>query len=203
MNAANNAVYVVKKDGTTPVGFYSTDWLSAKGVSMSGVQTGTLADLNDVEITDPTNGQALKYDAASKKWVNGTIDSFNVNQMWAELKKADSSKVIDASHIPTSVLDGRWVKKTGDTMTGTLTSASSSGSIVFKGLENCDITNIYKDNGVIRNDDGGLTSIRNGLRFNWYDTYWYIGNLRGSSTDSAGFGVVDCRSGSYVPERDR
>lgn len=190
-DAASNAVYVIKKDGTTPVGFYSTDWLSAKGVSISGVQTGTLADLNDVEITDPVNGQALKYDAASKKWVNGTIDSFNVNQMWAELKKADSSKVIDASHIPTSVLDGRWVKKAGDTMTGTLTSASSSGSIVFKGVENCDITNIYKDNGVIRNDDGGLTSIRNGLRFNWYDTYWYIGNLRGSSTESAGFGVVD------------
>ena len=190
-DAANNAVYVIKKDGTTPVGFYSTDWLSAKGVSIPGVQTGTLADLNDVEITDPTNGQALKYDAASKKWVNGTIDSFNVNQMWAELKKADSSKIIDASHIPTSVLDGRWVKKTGDTMTGTLTSASSPGSIVFKGLENCDITNIYKDNGVIRNDDGGLTSIRNGLRFNWYDTYWYIGNLRGGSTESAGFGVVD------------
>lgn len=190
-DAANNAVYVIKKDGTTPVGFYSTDWLSAKGVSMSGAQTGTLDSLNDVEITDPVNGQALKYDAASKKWVNGTIDSFNVNQMWAELKKADSSKVIDASHIPTSVLDGRWVKKAGDTMTGTLTSASSSGSIVFKGVENCDITNIYKDNGVIRNDDGGLTSIRNGLRFNWNDTYWYIGNLRGSSTDSAGFGVVD------------
>lgn len=190
-DAANNAVYVIKKDGTTPVGFYSTDWLSAKGVSMSGAQTGTLDSLNDVEITDPVNGQALKYDAASKKWVNGTIDSFNVNQMWAELKKADSSKVIDASHIPTSVLDGRWVKKAGDTMTGTLTSASSSGSIVFKGVENCDITNIYKDNGVIRNDDGGLTSIRNGLRFNWYDTYWYIGNLRGSSTGSAGFGVVD------------
>ena len=190
-DAANNAVYVIKKDGTTPVGFYSTDWLSAKGVSMSGAQTGTLDSLNDVEITDPVNGQALKYDAASKKWVNGTIDSFNVNQMWAELKKADSSKVIDASHIPTSILDGRWVKKAGDTMTGTLTSASSSGSIVFKGVENCDITNIYKDNGVIKNDDGGLTSIRNGLRFNWYDTYWYIGNLRGSSTDSAGFGVVD------------
>lgn len=190
-DAANNAVYVIKKDGTTPVGFYSTDWLSAKGVSISGVQTGTLADLNDVEITDPVNGQALKYDAASKKWVNGTIDSFNVNQMWAELKKADSSKIIDASHIPTSVLDGRWVKKTGDTMTGTLTSASTSGAIVFKGVENCDITNIYKDNGVIKNDDGGFTSIRNGLRFNWYDTYWYIGNLRGSSTDSAGFGVVD------------
>lgn len=188
-DAANNAVYVVKKDGTTPVGFYSTDWLSAKGVSMSGVQTGTLADLNDVEITDPTNGQALKYDAASKKWVNGTIDSFNVNQMWAELKKADSSKIIDASHIPTSVLDGRWVKKAGDTMTGTLTSASTNNAIVFKGLENCDITNFYTMNGTL--DSNSRLAIRNGLRFNWYDTYWYIGNIRGESTDSNGFGIAN------------
>lgn len=188
-DAANNAVYVIKKDGTTPVGFYSTDWLSAKGVSISGVQTGTLADLNDVEITDPVNGQALKYDAASKKWVNGTIDSFNVNQMWAELKKADSSKIIDASHIPTSVLDGRWVKKTGDTMTGTLTSASTNNAIIFKGLENCDITNFYTMNGTL--DSNSTLAIRNGLRFNWYDTYWYIGNIRGESTDSNGFGIAN------------
>ena len=133
-DAANNAVYVIKKDGTTPVGFYSTDWLSAKGVSISGVQTGTLADLNDVEITDPVNGQALKYDAASKKWVNGTIDSFNVNQMWAELKKADSSKVIDASHIPTSVLDGRWVTiSTNQNITGQKTFTQQLKSTVATG----------------------------------------------------------------------
>ena len=188
-DSTNNAVYVIKKDGTTPVGFYSTDWLSAKGVSMSGVQTGTLVDLTDVEITNPTNGQALKYDAISQKWVNGTIDSFNVNQMWTELTKADSSKVIDASHIPTSVLDGRWVKKAGDTMTGTLTSASTTGSIIFKGLENCDITNIYTNNGTLYSDTN--LAIRNGLRFNWYDTYWYIGNLRGAGTNSSGFGIAN------------
>lgn len=188
-DSTNNAVYVIKKDGTTPVGFYSTDWLSAKGVSMSGVQTGTLADLTDVEITNPTNGQALKYDAISQKWVNGTIDSFNVNQMWTELTKADSSKVIDASHIPTSVLDNRWVKKAGDTMTGTLTSASTTGSIIFKGLENCDITNIYTNNGTLYSDTN--LAIRNGLRFNWYDTYWYIGNIRGAGTNSSGFGIAN------------
>lgn len=134
-DAANNAVYVIKKDGTTPVGFYSTDWLSAKGVSISGVQTGTLADLNDVEITNPVNGQALKYDAASKKWVNGTIDSFNVNQMWTELKKADSSKVIDASHIPTSVLDGRWVTiSTNQNITGQKTFTQQLKSTVATGV---------------------------------------------------------------------
>lgn len=134
-DAANNAVYVIKKDGTTPVGFYSTDWLSAKGVSMSGAQTGTLDSLNDMEITDPANGQTLKYDAASKKWVNGTIDSFNVNQMWAELKKADSSKVIDASHIPTSVLDGRWVTiSTNQNITGQKTFTQQLKSTVATGV---------------------------------------------------------------------
>ena len=113
----------------------------------------------------------------------------DADAMWAELKKADSSKIIDESHIPTSVLDGRWVKKTGDTMTGTLTSASTSGAIVFKGLENCDITNFYTMNGTL--DSNSRLAIRNGLRFNWYDTYWYIGNIRGGSADSNGFGIAN------------
>lgn len=179
--------------------FYTNQWISALGAqSGSGGGSGVVntvysfanltdgTTFSDSDLDNTFNAYTIKklYDMAGQ----GGLDA---DAMWAELKKADSSKIIDASHIPTSVLDGRWVKKTGDTMTGTLTSASTSGAIVFKGVENCDITNIYKDNGVIKNDDGGLTSIRNGLRFNWYDTYWYIGNLRGSSTESAGFGVVD------------
>lgn len=199
-DSANKALRVKHiTDGNT-VGFYSDGWVSALGVKTGGSGGGSgvvntvysfanLTDgttFSDSDLSNTFNAYTIKklYDMAGQ----GGLDA---DAMWAELKKADSSKVIDASHIPTSVLDGRWVKKAGDTMTGTLTSASTSGAIVFKGVENCDITNIYKDNGVIKNDDGGFTSIRNGLRFNWYDTYWYIGNLRGSSTDSAGFGVVD------------
>lgn len=202
-DSVNKAVTFEHIDGSTEIGFYTRGWISALGVSPGGsggsgggsgvVNTvysfANLTDgttFSDSDLDNTFNAYTIKklYDMAGQ----GGLDA---DAMWAELKKADSSKVIDASHIPTSVLDGRWVKKAGDTMTGTLTSASTSGAIVFKGVENCDITNIYKDNGVIKNDDGGLTSIRNGLRFNWYDTYWYIGNLRGSSTDSAGFGVVD------------
>ena len=199
-DSENKALRVKHRiDGNT-VGFYSDGWVSALGVKTGGSGGGSggvntvysfanLTDgttFSDSDLDNTFNAYTIKklYDMAGQ----GGLDA---DAMWAELKKADSSKIIDASHIPTSVLDGRWVKKAGDTMTGALTSASSSGSIVFKGVENCDITNIYKDNGVIRNDNGGLTSIRNGLRFNWYDTYWYIGNLRGSSTESAGFGVVD------------
>jgi len=199
-DSANKALRVKHRTDGNTVGFYSDGWVSALGVKTGGSGGGSgviktvysfanLTDgttFSDSDLDNTFNAYTIKklYDMAGQ----GGLDA---DAMWAELKKADSSKIIDASHIPTSVLDGRWVKKTGDTMTGALTSASSSGSIVFKGLENCDITNIYKDNGVIRNDDGGLTSIRNGLRFNWYDTYWYIGNLRGSGTESAGFGVVD------------
>ena len=199
-DSANKALRVKHRTDGNTVGFYSDGWVSALGVKTGGSGGGSgvvntvysfanLTDgttFSDSNLSNTFNAYTIKklYDMAGQ----GGLDA---DAMWAELKKADSSKVIDASHIPTSVLDGRWVKKAGDTMTGTLTSASTSGAIVFKGVENCDITNIYKDNGVIKNDDGGLTSIRNGLRFNWYDTYWYIGNIRGSSTDSAGFGVVD------------
>ena len=199
-DSANKALRVKHRTDGNTVGFYSDGWVSALGVKTGGSGGGSgvvntvysfanLTDgttFSDSDLDNTFNAYTIKklYDMAGQ----GGLDA---DAMWAELKKADSSKIIDASHIPTSVLDGRWVKKAGDTMTGALTSASSSGSIVFKGVENCDITNIYKDNGAIKNDDGGLTSIRNGLRFNWYDTYWYIGNLRGSSTDSAGFGVVD------------
>ena len=199
-DSANKALRVKHRTDGNTVGFYSDGWVSALGVKTGGSGSGSgvvntvysfanLTDgttFSDSDLDNTFNAYTIKklYDMAGQ----GGLDA---DAMWAELKKADSSKIIDASHIPTSVLDGRWVKKTGDTMTGTLTSASSPGSIVFKGVENCDITNIYKDNGDIRNDDGELTSIRNGLRFNWYDTYWYIGNIRGSSTDSAGFGVVD------------
>ena len=199
-DSVNKAVTFEHADGNTEIGFYTRGWISALGVSPGGSggsggdglvknvygfsNLGTTFSDSDLDNTFDAYTIKKLYDMAGQ----GGLDA---DAMWAELKKADSSKVIDASHIPTSVLDGRWVKKAGDTMTGTLTSASTSGAIVFKGVENCDITNIYKDNGVIKNDDGGFTSIRNGLRFNWYDTYWYIGNLRGSSTDSAGFGVVD------------
>ena len=199
-DSANKALRVKHRTDGNTVGFYSDGWVSALGVKTGGSGGGSgvvntvysfanLTDgtiFSDSDLDNTFNAYTIKklYDMAGQ----GGLDA---DAMWAELKKADSSKVIDASHIPTSVLDGRWVKKAGDTMTGALKSAYISGAIVFNGVENCDITNIYKNNGVIKKDDGGFTSIRNGLRFNWYDTYWYIGNLRGGSTESAGFGVVD------------
>ena len=197
-DSVNKALRVKHRTDGNTVGFYSDGWITALGVKTGGSGGGSgvvntvysfanLTDgttFSDSDLDNTFNAYTIKklYDMAGQ----GGLDA---DAMWAELKKADSSKIIDASHIPTSVLDGRWVKKTGDTMTGTLTSASTTGSIIFKGLENCDITNIYTNNGTLYSDTN--LAIRNGLRFNWYDTYWYIGNLRGAGTNSSGFGIAN------------
>lgn len=161
--------------GMTTKSGINGDWWHIISMNWGGSNMGIVGNKTWVtQLALPTKGiRGLKYRTGNDSTSYGS---------WVD--------ILDVTNYA-GTLDGRYLKKTGDTMTGTLTSASTSGAIVFKGVENCDITNIYKDNGVIRDDDGGLTSIRNGLRFNWYDTYWYIGNLRGGSTESAGFGVVD------------
>lgn len=67
------------------------------------------------------------------------------------------------------------------------------GDIIIKGSEPNDITSDIRDNGVIENLkslSNNLSSIRNSLTFNWYNTSWYIGNIRGGGTNSLGFGIV-------------
>lgn len=180
---ANNATITQNQNSTSN---YTTvvKWL--KGGTSQGTYNPSIGQHNTGG--DGTGSICILPYPTSTDPLGGTVGLF----IGKGVLRLDGKAVAIAENYYTKTeSDKRYVNVTGDTMTGTLTSASSSGSIVFKGVENCDITNIYKDNGVIRNDDGGLTSIRNGLRFNWYDTYWYIGNLRGSSTGSAGFGVVD------------
>ena len=56
-------------------GFWTEQYLSALGLNSAGGGGGatSLADLLDVDITSPTNGQALVYNATSGKWENQTI----------------------------------------------------------------------------------------------------------------------------------
>lgn len=127
-DSANKALRVKHiTDGNT-VGFYSDGWVSALGVKTGGSGGGSggvntvysfanLTDgttFSDSDLDNTFNAYTIKklYDMAGQ----GGLDA---DAMWAELKKADSSKIIDASHIPTSVLDGRWVTlSTNQTITG-------------------------------------------------------------------------------------
>lgn len=130
-DSVNKAVTFEHIDGSTEIGFYTRGWISALGVSPGGsggsgggsgvVNTvysfANLTDgttFSDSDLDNTFNAYTIKklYDMAGQ----GGLDA---DAMWAELKKADSSKIIDASHIPTSVLDGRWVTlSTNQTITG-------------------------------------------------------------------------------------
>lgn len=57
-------------------GFWTNQYISALGKNSSGGGGGgssTLAGLDDVQLSTLANGQALVYDSASGKWVNGTV----------------------------------------------------------------------------------------------------------------------------------
>lgn len=101
-DATNNAVYVEKDDGSM-VNFYATGDLAAFGSTTGGGSGATsLGMLDDVDLVTPlSEGQVLTYDSIKNKWMNkkggGGLD---INAMWDELAKSDTSKRIHFSHIP-------------------------------------------------------------------------------------------------------
>lgn len=101
-DAANNAVYVEKDDGSM-VNFYATGDLAAFGSTTGGGSGATsLGMLDDVDLVTPlSEGQVLTYDSIKNKWTNkkggGGLD---IDAMWEELAKSDTSKIIHFSHIP-------------------------------------------------------------------------------------------------------
>lgn len=143
-DSANKALRVKHRTDGNTVGFYSDGWVSALGVKTGGSGGGSgvvntvysfanLTDgttFSDSDLDNTFNAYTIKklYDMAGQ----GGLDA---DAMWAELKKADSSKVIDASHIPTSVLDGRWVTlSTNQTITGQKTFTQQLKSTVATGV---------------------------------------------------------------------
>lgn len=156
-------------------------------------------DLSTNDYTTPEKNKLAAIEAEANKYVlpAATASALGGVKIGSNITLADGGTISITKANVTSALGvdptTTYVKKAGDTMTGTLTSASTTGSIVFKGVENSDITNIYKSGGNLSEGFGmhANADIINGLRFNWYDTFWYIGNIRGSGTESYGFGIVD------------
>lgn len=155
--------------------------------------------LSTNDYTTPEKNKLAAIEAEANKYVlpAATASALGGVKIGSNITLADGGTISITKANVTSALGvdptTTYVKKAGDTMTGTLISASTTGSIVFKGVENNDITNIYKSGGNLSEGFGmhNNADITNGLRFNWYDTFWYIGNIRGSGTESYGFGIVD------------
>jgi len=146
-DAERNAIKGVKynSEGAEEMAnFYMTGGITALGISSSGGISFTLQDLADTNISNPQDKQALVYDAASQKWVNGqAIGGGDISLNGTVYKpvngiitlpglyekvsggtasqflKADGS--VDSNvYLTQSSTDTRYVLKTGDTMTGNL-----------------------------------------------------------------------------------
>lgn len=63
-------------------------------------------------------------------------------------------------------------------------------SLLIAGTEYCDITTIRNANSAIKNAAVTAAAIRHALDFGWYSTHYQVGNIRGGSTDSLGFGIT-------------
>ena len=127
-DSANKALRVKHRTDGNTVGFYSDGWVSALGVKTGGSGGGSgvvntvysFANLTDgTTFSDSDLDNTFNAYTINEIWKMAGQGGLDADAMWAELKKADSSKIIDASHIPTSVLDGRWVTlSTNQTITG-------------------------------------------------------------------------------------
>ena len=70
----------------------------------------------------------------------------------------------------------------------TASNLNGINTILSTGVERSAITIKTNDNGIFTLIDH--CSLRNAIDFRWYETNWQIGNIRGGSTDSVGFGFA-------------
>lgn len=124
--------------------FFSVGEISAYGLGETQPSVTTLAGLDDVTITSPANGQTLIYDSATSQWKNGTIigggnislngtvykpvnGTITLPNLYEKVAGGTSSQFLKADgsvdsnvYLTQSSTDSRYVRKTGDTMTGNL-----------------------------------------------------------------------------------
>lgn len=130
----------------------------------------------------------------TSSWRNGVTDG---KVVWGQTWK-DTSISNDTGDLCL------WINKSGTntvlnmTLDGSVTAVSGFNGDLIKttpqlcaSSESNEITIKINNNGIFKDSTGTANaSLRNGLDFKWYDTNWQIGNIRGSSTDSLGFGFA-------------
>lgn len=134
---------------------FSVGEVSAYGLGGTQPSITTLAGLDDVNISNPQNKQALIYDSASGKWINGaSVGGGNISlngtvytavdglitlpNLYEKVAGGTSSQFLKADgsvdsnvYLTQSSTDTRYVLKTGDTMTGNLIVNSVNGNILI------------------------------------------------------------------------
>ena len=124
-NAVLSNLYLNYKDASHYVKIDANDNVLATG-DVVAYATGNYDIVSPIAGTGALGmvkvGNGLNIATDGTLSVDGNIvGGLDIAAMWAELAKADTSKKIDISHLPISTLDSKYVKKSGDTITGDLT----------------------------------------------------------------------------------
>lgn len=132
-------------------------------------------------------------DGGTANYSNAVLDSQDGNTIKITYAKAGQSTTSwlaswngrELGAISPSLLSVKYATSAGSATTaGSLNAANTTLST---GHENSEIKIKGNANGSL---GSGNLALRTAIDFRWYSTYWQIGNLRGSSTDSAGFGFA-------------
>ena len=115
------------------VGLWTQQFLSALGLNPGGGGGGgatSLAELVDVALSSPQNGQALVYNSSTRKWVNGTVIPDLTDY-------ATKSWVQQQGYITSSALTGyatqSWVQQQGYLTSSALTGYATQSWVQQQG----------------------------------------------------------------------
>ncbi|MFW1689422.1 phage tail protein [Acinetobacter ursingii] len=136
----------------------------------SGVIAGTYASTIQIPQIN-VNDKGLLTSVSQQNIRSATTGQSGVVQLADDLTTNDSSKALTARQ--GKALQDNKFDKSGGTLSGEINintgESSAIKTVVKSGASNGDINHA--------------------ISFNWYDTEYLIGNIRGGSTDSIGFGI--------------
>ena len=129
-DSASNALKISNVNTQQVINLYATGEISAYGYNSGSASGGASAldDLNDVTLSNLQNGQALVYNSSTGQWVNTTIQAGGIDET------ALAQYLTNNQYLTMPMGDGRYVKKAGDTMTGTLTLSTTGSDSYNQGI---------------------------------------------------------------------
>lgn len=146
-------------------GLWTEQYLSALGLNPGGTGSATsLSMLDDVDITTPTNGQALVYNATSLKWENQTISTVTA---LANLTDVLLTSPADGQTLLYDSANAKWYNSALKTINGQ--SLLGSGDISVGGGASGNylpltggtlLNNTQRDSILTINNSYGVTSVK-------------------------------------------
>lgn len=130
--------------------------------------------------TDPLNGTAVAIKAsggiAADLIYEGGLTLSSKYQAKGDYASSTHTHNYAGAYEPNGIA---WYASNISNTTPILATAREENEISVKANANGNLSNISR-----------LASIISALDFKWYDSHWQIGNIRGDSTNSNGFGIV-------------